>query len=271
MNIDKLPLGDNPPFDFNVVVEIPQGGHPVKYELDKKSGAMYVDRFLNTSMTYPANYGFIPHTLAADGDPCDVLVLDRSPVVPGAIIRARPIGALVMTDEAGADDKIIAVPLDKLNPYYGDLKSLEELPKVLRNQVAHFFQHYKDLEKGKWVAGLHWVGYDEALALLVEGILNGPLARQFKLSADIRKLMDAHPRGIKISDITTSGRAVRGGVAATRSKKVSPAKAKVEVKTKAVSVTKKRKNTVSEKDVASPKKTARVLAVKKTGRKSAVK
>jgi len=170
VNIDKIPLGENPPYDFNVIVEIPQGGLPVKYEMDKKSGAMYVDRFLNTSMTYPANYGFIPHTLAADGDPCDVLVLDRAPVVPGAVIRARPIGALVMTDEAGADDKIIAVPIDNLNPYYNWVKAPEDLPQVQRDQIAHFFQHYKDLEKGKWVAGLRWVGYEEALELVLEGI-----------------------------------------------------------------------------------------------------
>ena len=170
MNIDKIPLGENPPYDFNVIIEIPQGGFPVKYEMDKYSGAMYVDRFLNTSMTYPANYGFIPHTLAADGDPCDVLVLDRSPVVPGAVIRARAIGALVMTDEAGADDKIIAVPIDKLNPYYGWVQSPDDLPQVQKDQIAHFFQHYKDLEKGKWVAGLHWVGYEEALDLVRDGV-----------------------------------------------------------------------------------------------------
>lgn len=195
MNIDKIALGDNPPYSFNVVVEIPQGGYPVKYELDKKSGAVFVDRFLNTSMTYPANYGFIPHTLAADGDPCDVLVLDRSPVVPGAIIRARPVGALVMTDEAGADDKIIAVPVDQLTPYYGHVRCLEDLSPVLRDQVSHFFQHYKDLEKGKWVAGLKWVGYEEALALVLEGILRGPKGGSFKLSAQDRQLLQAHPRG----------------------------------------------------------------------------
>ena len=183
MNIDQIPLGANPPYELNVIIEIPQGGYPVKYEMEKKSGAMYVDRFLNTSMTYPANYGFIPHTLAADGDPCDVVVLDRSPVVPGAVIRVRPIGALVMTDEAGADDKIIAVPVDKLNPYYGEVKTPDDLPPVFRDQLAHFFQHYKDLEKGKWVAGLRWVGYEEALALVVEGIVRGPWAKKVKLAA----------------------------------------------------------------------------------------
>lgn len=183
MNIDKIPLGYNPPYDFNVIVEIPQGGFPVKYEMDKASGAMYVDRFLNTSMSYPANYGFIPHTLSTDGDPCDVLVLTQSPVVSGAVIRARPIGALVMTDEAGADDKIIAVPIDQLSPYYGWVQSPEDLPPVQRDQVAHFFQHYKDLEKDKWVAGLHWAGYEAALALVVEGIKRGPYANKIKLPA----------------------------------------------------------------------------------------
>lgn len=176
MNLDKITLGANPPYEFNVIVEIPQGGYPVKYEMEKESGAMYVDRFLNTAMTYPANYGFIPHTMAADGDPCDVLVLDRSPVVPGAVIRARPIGALVMTDEAGADDKIIAVPIDSLNPYYGWVKSPDDLPQVQRDQIAHFFQHYKDLEKGKWVAGLRWVGLDEALQLVRDGMASGKQA-----------------------------------------------------------------------------------------------
>lgn len=180
MNIDKISVGVNPPYDFHVIIEIPQGGYPVKYEMDKESGAMFVDRFLNTSMTYPANYGFIPHTLAADGDPCDVLVLSRSPVIPGAVIRARPVGALVMTDEAGADDKIIAVPVDKLNPYYAEVQSPDDLPRMLKEQVAHFFQHYKDLEKGKWVAGLRWVGPEEALALVTDGIKR---ARQGQKSA----------------------------------------------------------------------------------------
>lgn len=244
MNIEKIPLGDNPPFDFNVVVEIPQGGYPVKYELDKKSGAMYVDRFLNTSMTYPANYGFIPHTLAADGDPCDVLILDRSPVVPGAIIRARPIGALVMTDEAGSDDKIIAVPIDKLNPYYGDIKSPEALPQVFRDQVAHFFQHYKDLEKGKWVAGLHWVGYEAAVALVIEGIMKGPWSRKIKLPVGVRGLLEAHPRGLKISVSAAKGRAIRNNVTAA----------------------------VAVKNEKTPlKKNGRTPAVKKAGRKNPAK
>ncbi len=170
MNIDKISVGDNHPFEFNVIIEIPKGGDPVKYELDKESGAMFVDRFLNTAMTYPGNYGFIPHTLAADGDPCDVLVLGPSPVVPGAVITVRPIGALKMTDEAGCDDKIIAVPINRLNPYYAETKNYTDLPQALLDQVSHFFQHYKDLERGKWVAGLTWVGKEEAFELVRTGI-----------------------------------------------------------------------------------------------------
>lgn len=231
MNIDKIPLGDNLPYEFNVVVEIPQGGHPVKYELDKASGAMFVDRFLNTSMTYPANYGFIPHTLAADGDPCDVLVLDRSPVVPGAIIKARPIGALVMTDEAGADDKIIAVPVDELNPYYGHINAPEDLSPRLKDQVAHFFQHYKDLEKGKWVAGLRWVGYEAALALIVEGIQMGPLGKKTKLPPVCRELMAAHPRGAVFKN---AGRTAASTAAKSKAKTPSGKKSLKEAPVKAV-------------------------------------
>lgn len=170
MNINKIPAGKNPPDDFNVIIEIPKGGYPVKYELDKESGAMHVDRFLNTAMTYPGNYGFIPHTLAHDGDPCDVLVLGEAAVIPGAVIEARAIGALIMTDEAGSDDKIIAVPTTRLNPYYSELASYLELPKILCDQIAHFFQHYKDIEKGKWVAGLKWSGVEKAHQLIVEGM-----------------------------------------------------------------------------------------------------
>lgn len=172
MNIDKISVGLTPPHDFNVIIEIPKGGYPVKYELDKDSGAMYVDRFLNTSMTYPGNYGFIPHTLAEDGDPCDVLVLGGAAVIPGAVIQARAIGALTMTDEAGCDDKIIAVPTAKLDSYYIEIKSYLDLPRVLCDQIAHFFQHYKDLEKGKWVAGLQWSGVEEAHKLIISGIDN---------------------------------------------------------------------------------------------------
>ncbi len=228
MNIDKISLGQNPPYEFNVIVEIPLGGYPVKYEMDKASGAMYVDRFLNTSMTYPANYGFIPHTLAADGDPCDVLVLSRSPVVPGAVIRTRPIGALVMTDEAGADDKIIAVPIDQLNPFYAEVKSPDDLPRMLKDQVAHFFQHYKDLEKGKWVAGLRWVGYEEALRLVVEGIRRDPVSRKLKLAPLPTAVTVAEPKAKPVRRAAAPATAIPAKPAAKAkpTAKVKPAPAK---------------------------------------------
>jgi len=170
VDISKVPTGANPPWDVNVIIEIPQGGEPVKYEFDKASGALFVDRFLHTAMFYPANYGFIPHTLSGDGDPCDVLVMSRTSVVPGAIIRSRPIGALILKDEAGPDEKIIAVPVDDLHPYYTGIKSYEDLPVILREQIAHFFEHYKDLEKGKWVTVAEWVGPERAAELIAEGV-----------------------------------------------------------------------------------------------------
>src|SRR5262249_16521213 len=170
MDISKIPVGIDPPFDLNAIIEIPQGGEPVKYELNKESGAMFVDRFLHTAMFYPGNYGFIPHTLSADGDPCDVLVVGQVPVLPGAVIRCRPMGALLMQDEAGPDEKIVAVPVDKLHPFYSGVKSYQDLPPILTEQVAHFFQHYKDLEKGKWVTIVRWVGPEEAAELVSAGI-----------------------------------------------------------------------------------------------------
>src|SRR5690606_8437271 len=139
MKIDAIPVGPNPPWDVHVVIEIPQGGLPVKYEMDKASGALFVDRFLHTSMYYPGNYGFVPHTLSDDGDPCDVLVINPTPVVPGCVIRARPIGALRMTDEAGGDEKILAVPVDQLNPFYSNIASYRQLPAILIEQIEHFF------------------------------------------------------------------------------------------------------------------------------------
>jgi inorganic pyrophosphatase len=170
MDISKIAIGRAPPFDVNAVIEIPQGGEPVKYELDKDSGAMFVDRFLHTAMFYPGNYGFIPHTLSEDGDPIDVLVVGQVPVVPGAVIRCRPIGALLMTDEKGADEKLVAVPVDALHPFYSGVRSYEDLPPILREQIAHFFQHYKDLEKGKWASVAKWVGPDEAGRMIAEAI-----------------------------------------------------------------------------------------------------
>jgi inorganic pyrophosphatase len=170
MDLSKIKTGENPPYDVNVVIEIPLGGNPVKYELDKVSGAMYVDRFLYTAMFYPGNYGFIPHTLAADGDPMDVIVLGPTAVVPGAVVRSRPVGALIMEDEAGGDEKIIAVPVDKLHPYYTNVGSYRDLPEVLREQVSHFFSHYKDLEKGKWVKVTRWADPEETCDLIRQSI-----------------------------------------------------------------------------------------------------
>lgn len=170
MDISKVSIGPNPPRDVHVVVEIPLGGIPVKYELDKSSGALFVDRFLHTSMFYPGNYGFIPHTKSLDGDPCDVIVASQVPVVPGCVIRCRPIGALIMQDEAGPDEKILAVPVDALHPFYKDVRSYKDLPSILCDQIAHFFKHYKDLEKSKWVSIADWVDAPEAEKLIAESI-----------------------------------------------------------------------------------------------------
>ena len=170
MDLSKIPIGPNPPYDLYAVIEIPQGGEPVKYEIDKDSGAIFVDRFLHTAMFYPANYGFIPHTLAEDGDPMDIMVVSSTPVVPGAVIRCRPIGVLLMSDEAGPDEKILAVPVDKLHPFYKDVSSWTSLPSILTEQIAHFFAHYKDLEKGKTVDIVRWDGIEEAVGLIRTGI-----------------------------------------------------------------------------------------------------
>ncbi|PLX44961.1 MAG: inorganic diphosphatase [Hyphomicrobiales bacterium] len=170
MRLDAVSQGENPPYDINVVIEVPLGGEPVKYELDKASGALMVDRILHTSMRYPCNYGFMPHTLSDDGDPIDVMVVSRIPVVPGAIIRCRPIGVLVMEDEAGEDEKIIAVPVNKLSPYYKDVSSYRELPDILIDQIAHFFGHYKDLEDKKWVQIKRWGEPEEAMEFIRESI-----------------------------------------------------------------------------------------------------
>ncbi len=166
MNLDRIAIGRDPPEEVNVIIEIPQGGAPVKYEIDKASGALMVDRFLHTAMFYPANYGFVPHTLSADGDPCDVLVVTQVPVVSGAVIRSRPVGALLMEDEAGGDEKIIAVPIEALHPFYRGVRSYRDLPPLLCEQIAHFFRHYKELEPGKWVKLLRWADVDEAKELL---------------------------------------------------------------------------------------------------------
>ncbi len=170
MRIDAISIGENPPYDINAIIEVPLGGEPVKYELDKASGALVVDRILHTSMRYPCNYGFIPHTLSDDGDAIDIMVVSRVPVVPGSIIRARPIGVLIMRDEAGEDEKIISVPVDKLSPYYKDVTSYRDLPQILLDQIAHFFTHYKDLEEGKWVKIERWGEPEEAFEFIRESV-----------------------------------------------------------------------------------------------------
>lgn len=172
MPLSNIPIGTNPPYDINVIIENPLGGEPVKYEVDKASGAMFVDRFLHTAMYYPGNYGFVPHTLSGDGDPIDVLVVGRVPVMPGAVIRSRPVGVLMMEDEGGEDEKILAVPVDKLHPYFTDIKSYVDLPEILRDQIAHFFTHYKDLERGKWAKINSWGGPEDAAAMITRAIEN---------------------------------------------------------------------------------------------------
>lgn len=156
MDVSAIPPGRDPPREVNAFVEIPQGGQPVKYEIDKASGALFVDRFLHTSMIYPSNYGFIPNTLGEDGDPIDILVVTPIPVIAGSVIRARPVGVLLMADEKGVDEKILAVPIDALNPFYANVKSADDLPPLLLAQIAHFFRHYKDLEPGKAASVGEW-------------------------------------------------------------------------------------------------------------------
>ena len=170
MRIDQIPTGRDVPEEVNCIIENTMGGEPVKYELDKHSGAVYVDRFLHTSMRYPGNYGFIPHTLSGDGDPVDCLVIGRTQVMPGAVIPVRPVGVLVMEDEAGMDEKIIAVPADRLHPFHADVRDYEDLRPIMREQIEHFFAHYKDLEKGKWAKTIRWSNAKEAKKMIQEGI-----------------------------------------------------------------------------------------------------
>ncbi len=170
MRIDAIAIGDNPPEDINVIIEVPIGGDPIKYEMDKDSGTMVVDRFLYTAMHYPGNYGFIPHTLSDDGDPVDVLVANNRQVIPGAIMNCRPIGVLKMEDEAGHDEKIIAVPSQKISGMYTGTNSINDLPELLRNRIAHFFEHYKDLEKNKWVKITGWGDAEEAKLMISKSI-----------------------------------------------------------------------------------------------------
>lgn len=170
MNIDMIPIGDNPPESLNVIIEVPSGGEPVKYEFDKASGALFVDRILHTPMRYPANYGFIPHTLSPDGDPLDALVIARSPFFPGCVVRARPIGVLKLEDEHGGDEKLICVPVDTTFPYYSDVGERQDLPSIVLQQIEHFFKHYKDLEEEKWVRIGEWGDAAEAREIVLEAI-----------------------------------------------------------------------------------------------------
>lgn len=170
MDISAIKIGSNPPYDVNVIIEVPIGGEPIKYEIDKDAGALVVDRFLYTSMRYPGNYGFIPHTLSDDGDPCDVIVANTRAIVPGAVMSVRPVGVLIMEDEAGGDEKIIAVPSAKLTKRYEKVEHVQDLPDITLQQIEHFFAHYKDLEPGKWVKIVRWGDADEARQLILDGI-----------------------------------------------------------------------------------------------------
>ena len=170
MDISKNSIGQNAPDDINVIIEVPLGGEPIKYEIDKTSGAMFVDRYLYTSMRYPCNYGFIPHTLSLDGDPIDVMVVGQRALVPGAVVRARPIGVLLMEDDGGEDEKILAVPHQKLTRFYEKVHTYTDLPETLIDRTTHFFQHYKDLEPNKWVKVRGWEGVEKARELIVESI-----------------------------------------------------------------------------------------------------
>ena len=170
MRIDAVSIGKDPPHEVNVIVEVPVGGEPIKYELDKEAGTLVVDRFLYTSMRYPGNYGFIPHTLSGDGDPIDVLIANQRGIVPGAVVAVRPVGVFLMQDEAGVDEKIIAVPVSRLTRRYEQVQDYKQLPEITVQQIEHFFEHYKDLEERKWVKALGWGNVDEAKKLIVDGI-----------------------------------------------------------------------------------------------------
>jgi inorganic pyrophosphatase len=170
MRIDAIAIGKNPPEDINVIIEVPLGGEPIKYEMDKAAGTLVVDRFLYTPMRYPGNYGFVPHTLSEDGDPIDVLVANTRPIVPGAVINVRPIGVFQMQDDGGLDEKIIAVPTHKLTRRYVWVLSCKNLPQITFEQIQHFFEHYKDLEPGKWVKAIGWGDIEDAKRFIVEAI-----------------------------------------------------------------------------------------------------
>lgn len=177
MNINRIPAGDNPPGDINVIIEVPVGGEPIKYELDKASGALFVDRFLYTPMRYPGNYGFVPHTLSDDGDPVDVLICNTRALMPGSVINCRPIGVLIMEDDGGQDEKIIAVPSEQVTARYENVTNFTDLPEISRQQVQHFFEHYKDLEPGKWVKIEEWGDAAMARQFIEEGVRRNQKSR----------------------------------------------------------------------------------------------
>ena len=177
MRLDAIPLGAKAPHEVNVVIEVQVGGEPIKYEMDKESGALFVDRFLYTPMRYPGNYGFIPHTLSGDGDPCDVLIANTRAIVPGAVMSVRPVGVLLMEDEGGLDEKIIAVPTSKLTQRYDKVKNYSDLPEITLQQIQHFFEHYNDLEPGKWVKVVRWGNAEDAHRLILEGIERAKAAK----------------------------------------------------------------------------------------------
>ena len=170
MRIDAISIGKNPPEEVNVLIEVAIGGEPIKYEMDKEAGTLFVDRFLYTPMRYPGNYGFIPHTLSEDGDPCDVLVANTRPLVPGSYIAVRPIGVMLMEDEGGGDEKIIAVPVPKLTKRYENVHNYTDLPQITLDQIQHFFEHYKDLEPGKWVKVVNWGDAADAKQFILDAI-----------------------------------------------------------------------------------------------------
>ena len=172
MSLNNVNAGRDVPNDFNVVIEIPMNADPIKYEVDKESGAIFVDRFMGTAMHYPCNYGYIPNTIADDGDPCDVLVITPFALIPGVVVRCRALGVLKMSDEAGGDSKILAVPVEKILPVYANLQKVEDVPELTLRQIQHFFEHYKDLEKGKWVKVEGWEGPDAAKAEILDGVKN---------------------------------------------------------------------------------------------------
>ena len=178
MRLDAIAIGKNPPEEVNVVIEVAIGGEPIKYEMDKEAGTLFVDRFLYTPMRYPGNYGFIPHTLSEDGDPCDVLVANTRPLIPGSYIAVRPIGVMMMEDEGGGDEKIIAVPVPKLTKRYENVTNYTDLPQITLDQIQHFFEHYKDLEPGKWVKLTGWGDAAKAKQLIVEAIERAKKAKQ---------------------------------------------------------------------------------------------